>query len=940
MNSPPRQDREAPARGPGFGDWSLIEDPVWVLALEGRQVVWANETGLAFWRSDGLARLRGSRGATARTAFLPMSSEALGAGPGVGEVIEADLTFAPGDEALTVRCRCHGVDIGTGEPAILIHVIALVPGGDAADQPQDRLDETQRIRHQLARAEARLRTFAEIGSDWLWETDGEQTIIHLSSTVTRLFGHPLTEMLGLRQGEFLAKVGADFGAGGSGPETRRHLDDLRTRRPFRRVPFTFRRSSGGFGHALISGIPIFDALGRFQGYQGIGSDITDQVVLPRESERAQHLLRLAVHNLSEVFVLWDRDDRLVLCNEKFREVNRAVIETTEPGTLFIDHLRAVLAQGGYLDAVGREDAWIEDRMHRHHNPGLPFEVERSDGQCLLTSEQRMPDGGIVTIATDIKERKRTEEALRQAREQLEERVRERTADLEAANQMARQSEHRLQQAAALVKLGYWTWDLVADRCLFCSEECARIHALTPEIYMSKATSSSGVLALIHPEDRAKVQRRYQALRDGHELELEYRLLLPGDVVKHVREIAKLVRDEAGRGTQTHGTILDITELRQSEEQLRQAQKMEALGQLTGGVAHDFNNLLAVIQGNVELLARQIPSDDQLAALIEPVLRASRRGAAVTARLLAFAGRQPIFNRVVDAGAMVTGLVPMLRSSLSEDIEIATSIADGIWACNADQGQLEQAIVNLANNARDAMPLGGRLDISVSNATLSVSHGEAAGGDYVVIAVGDNGEGMSEAVKAKIFEPFFTTKEVGRGTGLGLSMVYGYIGQAGGHITVDSEVGRGTIFKLHLRRAVFDASAERAHPVASPRIATGETVLVIEDESDLRRVVVASLSSLGYRVLEAGSGQEALEHLARAVRIDLLLTDVVLPGGLGGKVLADAVIERFPDARVLFMSGHAEGAILRKGQLDPGVRLISKPFALEDLANEVRAALMA
>ena len=367
--------------------------------------------------------------------------------------------------------------------------------------------------------------------------------------------------------------------------------------------------------------------------------------------------------------------------------------------------------------------------------------------------------------------------------------------------------------------------------------------------------------------------------------------------------------------------------------------MEAIGQLTGGIAHDFNKLLAVIHGNISLLELGLDADSESRELTVPALRAVERGASLTQRLLAFARRQPLRAEVIDAGDLIGGLAEMLRRSLGEDISIETTISSDHWHCLADPGQLEQAIINLANNARDAMPDGGKLSIEVSN--IALSEPEAARdpdlipGEYVLLAVTDTGSDIAPELREKIFEPFFTTKGIGRGTGLGLSMVYGFAKQSGGHMTVHSEVDKGTTFNLYLPRS-HESQRNQARPVATK--GGNETILVVEDDDDLRTLMVAMLSALGYRVLAAGSGPAALDLLARESQIDLLLTDVVLPEGMGGKSIAEAVQSRISTVKVLYMSGYAEGSIVRQGRLEPGVRLLVKPFTCDKLAEQVRSAI--
>jgi PAS domain S-box-containing protein len=381
----------------------------------------------------------------------------------------------------------------------------------------------------------------------------------------------------------------------------------------------------------------------------------------------------------------------------------------------------------------------------------------------------------------------------------------------------------------------------------------------------------------------------------------------------------------------------------AEAALRQAQKMEAVGQLTGGVAHDFNNLLTIIIGGLDSIRRSAPGDtERVHRSAEVALQGAQRAASLTGRLLAFSRRQPLAPRRIELNALVGDMHEMLHRTLGEHIVLEGVFAPELWAIEADQNQLEAAIVNLAVNARDAMPEGGVLTIETANATLDAAHtatdAEAAPGPYVVIAVSDTGAGMSADTLSHAFEPFFTTKEVGRGTGLGLSMVYGFVKQSGGNVTIDSEVGRGTTVRMYFPRYCGAPVAEQpAEPVQPPRGRHDEVVLVVEDNAGVRDHSVAILTELGYRVLEAGEADSAMAILDSGQRIDLLFTDVVLPSR-SGRELADAARTQRPELKVLYTTGYSRDAIVHHGRLDPGVQLIAKPFTFDQLAARVRDVL--
>jgi PAS domain S-box-containing protein len=398
---------------------------------------------------------------------------------------------------------------------------------------------------------------------------------------------------------------------------------------------------------------------------------------------------------------------------------------------------------------------------------------------------------------------------------------------------------------------------------------------------------------------------------------------------------------------------DVTEQRaharalaDAEDALRQAQKMETLGQLTGGVAHDFNNLLQIVTGNLELLQRGLPEDQaRLRRAADNAMAGAERAALLTQRLLAFSRRQPLAPERIDPNRLVSGMSDLLNRTLGETIEVETIQSARIWPVEIDVNQMENALLNLAVNARDAMPDGGKLTIEVANTHIdedyAAQEAEVSPGQYVLISVSDTGQGMDEDVLSHAIEPFFTTKEVGRGTGLGLSMVYGFIKQSGGHIRVYSERGHGTTVKIYLPRFYGPLPDNDTGTVsrATPVCGGDETVLVCEDDDKVRAYTVDVLKELGYRVMEADNGAAALQALETASEpIDLLFTDVILPGGMTGADIAQQARAQQPGLRILFATGYARNAIIHHGRLDPGVELLTKPFTYAELATKVREML--
>jgi signal transduction histidine kinase len=392
------------------------------------------------------------------------------------------------------------------------------------------------------------------------------------------------------------------------------------------------------------------------------------------------------------------------------------------------------------------------------------------------------------------------------------------------------------------------------------------------------------------------------------------------------------------------TLSDMTKRAQTEAVLRESQKMQAIGQLTGGIAHDFNNLLTVMIGNLELVRAKLEPAHAAVPHIDRGLWAAQRGGTLTGQLLAFARKQPLAPTPIVLSATFPELIPLLRRTLGEQIEVRFVDAAGLWPAMADPAQLESAVLNLALNARDAMPGGGRLTIELANTVLddeyARGHAEVMPGDYVMVAVSDTGHGMTPEVVARVFEPFFTTKTDGRGTGLGLAMVFGFVKQSGGHVKIYSEPGEGTAVKIYLPRAIGAQVPNMQRSFTPMELPRGSaTVLVVEDEAAVREIAVAILRSLGYRVLEAQDGAEGLLVFgAHAAEVELLLTDVVLPGMMRGRDLAERIVAIRPEVKVLYMSGYTENSIVHHGRLDDGVQLLGKPFKREQLARKVADVL--
>jgi PAS domain S-box-containing protein len=474
----------------------------------------------------------------------------------------------------------------------------------------------------------------------------------------------------------------------------------------------------------------------------------------------------------------------------------------------------------------------------------------------------------------------------------------------------------------------------------------------PEFTPQKSLADPELLRRqFHPDDRDRIAAsRREAYRTMSRFEFEARIVRSDGTVRWVHNLSQ-PRKHIGGAVIWDGLIIDITARKEAEakqedlqQRLRQAQKMEAVGQLTGGIAHDFNNLLTIALGNAEMLAERLgidPAADR--RTIEMIRRAGERGAALTQRLLAFSRQQVLLPTQLDLNMIVRDLDELLRRALGESIEIVTKCAANLWPALADKSQVEEALLNLAVNARDAMADGGKLTIETANVWLDEAYAavnpELKPGPYAMLAVSDTGMGMSREVLERAFEPFFTTKGVGKGTGLGLSMIFGFAKQSGGHVKIYSEVGHGTTVKLYLPRGESHLEAHaaddaRRHAHAVP----GRRILLVEDEADVRTMATTMLARLGYEVVAVADGPAALIELDKLEHVDLLFTDVVLPRGMSGRLLAEEAMRRRPGLRVLYTSGYTQDSIIHHGRLDDGVELIGKPYRSADLARKIATML--
>ncbi|NEW92517.1 hybrid sensor histidine kinase/response regulator [Rhodopseudomonas sp. BR0M22] len=563
---------------------------------------------------------------------------------------------------------------------------------------------------------------------------------------------------------------------------------------------------------------------------------------------------------------------------------------------------------------------------------------------------------VSVLFRDITARKRAEVALRDS------------------EQLARENVQRVQLAlAAGAIIGTWLWDLPTDRFTV-DEAFARAFGLDPALGRD-GLSLAQVVATVHPDDQAGLAAAIEeAVKRGGPYAHQYRVRRADGKYYWLEANGRVEHGPDGTPLSFPGVLIDVNdrraliaerdraiaelralnetleqrvadaraELMRSAEQLRQAQKMEAVGQLTGGLAHDFNNLLAGISGSLELMSARLRQGrvGEIEKYIGAAQSAVKRAASLTHRLLAFARRQTLTPTAANVNRLVGGMLDLIQRTVGPGIEVQHVGAAGLWSVLVDVPQLESALLNLCINARDAMPSGGKITIETGNRWIDRTQSklyDIPSGQYVSLCVSDTGTGMSPDVIAKAFDPFFTTKPIGQGTGLGLSMIYGFAQQSGGQVRIYSEVGQGTMVCIYLPRHRGDVAEDERFPdsTAIPFAHTGETVMVVDDEPTVRMLVADVLEDLGYSALEASDSVGGLKLLQSDARIDLLITDVGLPGGMNGRQLADAARDIRPGLNVLFITGFAENALLNNGQLEPGMAVLTKPFAVDTLAARIR-----
>ncbi len=732
-----------------------------------------------------------------------------------------------------------------------------------------------------------------------WEDDFVTNQISWSAEGSHILGLPVDERS--RSWEaFLALVHPDDRALTNGAREKAVHGESGYRLGHRVV-----RPDGEVRHVVVIIDVITDHHGRPTRAVGAAQDITDL----RQAERAEALYRALIDRTNDMVEVVDPETgRILEANEQACRVHGFTRE--EYLSFHIADLDPILGDPAIfarnIEHLRRSGSLTVEGQHRRKD-GTVFPVEVSLTYVRLDRDY------LLSVVRDISERKDAEAALTWSQERL----------------------HLALQAAGL---GPWDWNLRTNEVAY-APEWKRQLGYEPDEMANRYDEWESRL---HPDDREQVLAALKAYLEGgrSEFALELRMRHKDGSYRWIYTRGVAVPDTTGNLSHMLGYHLDITQRKQLEEQFRQAQKMQAFGQLAGGVAHDFNNVLTVISGYSEMLVSLLPSKDPALEMASEIHAAAERAAGLTRQLLAFSRQTLLEPKVLALDALVHESEKMLRRVIGEDVVLTTSLDTASEQVRVDPGQISQVLMNLAVNARDAMPTGGQLTIETRAVTLDETAGafgaEARRGRYVVMSVSDTGIGMPPDIKARIFEPFFTTKERGKGTGLGLATIYGIVQQSGGFIAVDSEPGHGSTFRLYFPIADWQPP-KAGSGVESVRRGT-ETILLVEDEEAVRTMTRRMLERAGYTVLDADRGSVALNLVAASTgRIDLLITDVVMPG-MGGRELVEHISRSWPNLKVLYLSGYTDDAVVRHGVLQADVAFLQKPFTMAALTGKVRAVL--
>ncbi|CAO3352635.1 hypothetical protein [Azospirillum palustre] len=758
----------------------------------------------------------------------------------------------------------------------------------------------------------RSRDFAAVTPGWFWETGSDHRYLALSGGLTTLLGcDPRTVF-----GDSLFDLGVLVADEATWAEYRA---DIEAGRAFRDLEVSFEGVDGRDLVLRLSAVPVRGADGRFRGYRGCGVDATAETLALVEARFMQAVVHDAIDSVSEGFVLFSADGRLLICNEQYRRAYPTIADMLTPGRSFAEILRAAAERGGY-EGEGDIGAWVEQRLTRHLQHSTPVDGRLSDGRWYRISEHATGTGGVVKILMDITELKTREEQLAGQ-----------TARLEQTVGALRESELRYRQLVELAPYGIVIWDRAAIR--FANGAAAAILGVAADALEGQLLA--GFLA-----EGEALAATLAAAAEGEERRLECDALRPTGERRRLEVAAS--QAVYGGGPAVLLVLNDITDRRRVEGELQRAQKMEAVGRMAGGIAHEFNNMLTAIGGFARLAERNPADPDRVLTCVQEIAKASERAAALTAQLLDFSHRRVTDEReVVAVAPLVRDLRVFLKPLLSAGIDVAILADDESAHALVNPVTLNQALLNLALNGRDAMPHGGTLTIALAVETpddaFFARHRGLKPGRYVAIRVSDQGPGVPVEIRDRVWEPFFTTKEPGKGTGLGLWMVYGTAQQSGGAVELEGEEGQGATFALYLPAVEPPASPVGLDPL---QVAEGEgaVILLVDDEDSVRRYLRLVLEEAGCTVVEASDGQEALTRYDEAGGLfDAVVSDVSMPK-MNGLELARALESRNQLLPILFLTGYASRETAAGLTAQEGRQIVMKPVAPERLLGALRDLL--
>jgi two-component system, cell cycle sensor histidine kinase and response regulator CckA len=777
----------------------------------------------------------------------------------------------------------------------------LVPLADATGKAQSwigtslNVDELKRTQQELRRNQRDLDDFFENAAVGLHSVGPDGTILRVNQAELDLLGYSREEYVGHNIKEFHADAEVIEAI----------LRRLSAGEVLHDYPARLLRKDGSIKHVLIDCSVFFDD-GEFKHTRCFTRDFTSQLKAQEDTARLAAIVASSTDaivgkSLTGVITSWNAGAERIFGYTEAEMLGESIFRCIPAE--YHDGERELLAQ------IARGEAVEVSEAERITKDGRRIHIS------LSVSPIRDPQDRVIgasSIKRDITERKHAGDTLRQ-------------------------SQERLQLALKAARMGTWRWD-VAKNALSWDEGLAGLYGLSPD---EEITTYEQFAERVHQEDRALVERSVQQALQGHGgLDYEFRIVLPNGRVRWLADQGRVVRDENHRVLYMTGVCLDVTERKHVEERLRQAQRMESVGQLAGGIAHEANNMMSVVLGCADYVLQRTDLSEPVRQDVEQIWNAAKRTASITQQLLAFSRRQVLQPQVLDLNNTVRGLEPIISRTLGESSGLRMHLSPALGRIRADPGQLEQVLINLTLNARDAMKEGGRLTIETMNVVLDPRYVAAKPvetlmpGEYAALIVTDTGHGMDPGTLGRVFEPFFTTKGVGQGTGLGLATVYGIVKQSGGFIWAYSELGLGTTFKLYFPVIV---SAEKVPETPAPAQPgqPSEVVLVAEDEPMVRTIMARTLRDSGYTVEEAADGNEAMQVLEqRDGQVSLVVADVVMPG-FGGRELAARLAERWPELPVLFTSGYTGFDVIRRGLLDEGREFVQKPLAPEELIRKVR-----